>query len=46
MVLPAALAKVQQELGGVASVAEMVAFIRQTKRGINNASRDRLRTAA
>jgi UDP-N-acetylglucosamine acyltransferase len=46
MVLPAALAKVQQELGAVASIAELVAFIRQTKRGINNASRDRLRTAA
>lgn len=46
MVLPAALAKVDHEIGAMAGVAEMVAFIRQSKRGINNASRDRLRTAA
>jgi UDP-N-acetylglucosamine acyltransferase len=46
MVLPAALAKIDHELGALAGVAEMASFIRQSKRGINNASRDRLRTAA
>ena len=34
-VFPAALAKVEQELGHIPPVAELVAFIRQSKRGIN-----------
>jgi len=39
-ILPAALAVVEREGGHIAAVAEMIAFIRQTKRGINPA-RDR-----
>ena len=35
MTLPAALEKIDQELGAVAEVAEMTAFIRASKRGIN-----------
>jgi UDP-N-acetylglucosamine acyltransferase len=35
LVLPAAVARLEQELGAVAAVAEMVAFIRQCHRGIN-----------
>ena len=35
MVLPAALEKIERELGAVAEVAEMTAFIRASKRGIN-----------
>jgi UDP-N-acetylglucosamine acyltransferase len=35
MVLPAALEKIDRELGTVAEVAEMTAFIRASKRGIN-----------
>jgi UDP-N-acetylglucosamine acyltransferase len=34
-VLPAALAQIEQELGHVGLVAELVTFIRQSKRGIN-----------
>ena len=34
MVVPAALAKIEQELGHIAEVAEMVAFIRASSRGI------------
>ena len=43
--VPAALDRVEQELGGVDVVAELVAFIRQSPRGINPA-RDRFREAA
>lgn len=35
MVLPAALGLVERDLGTVPAVAEMVAFIRESKRGIN-----------
>jgi len=35
MVLPAALERIERELGSVAEVAEMTAFIRASKRGIN-----------
>jgi UDP-N-acetylglucosamine acyltransferase len=35
MVLPAALEKIDRELGAVSEVAEMTAFIRASKRGIN-----------
>ncbi len=35
MVLPAALERIDRELGDVAEVAEMTAFIRASKRGIN-----------
>jgi hypothetical protein len=35
MVLPAALEKIERELGTVAEVAEMTAFIHASKRGIN-----------
>jgi UDP-N-acetylglucosamine acyltransferase len=35
MVLPAALERMERELGSVAEVAEMAAFIRASKRGIN-----------
>ena len=35
MVLPAALERIDRELGTVAEVAEMTAFIRASKRGIN-----------
>jgi UDP-N-acetylglucosamine acyltransferase len=34
-VLPAALGQIEQELGHIPPVAELVAFIRQSKRGIN-----------
>jgi UDP-N-acetylglucosamine acyltransferase len=34
-VLPSALAQIERELGQVDAVAEMIAFIRQSKRGIN-----------
>jgi UDP-N-acetylglucosamine acyltransferase len=34
-VLPSALAQIEEELGSVDPVAEMVSFIRQSKRGIN-----------
>jgi len=34
-VLPSALAQIEQELGHIDAVAEMVTFIRQSKRGIN-----------
>ena len=40
LVLPAALAKVEQELGTVATVAELLTFIRESSRGINT-MRDR-----
>lgn len=35
MVLPAALERIDRELGAIAEVAEMTAFIRASKRGIN-----------
>jgi UDP-N-acetylglucosamine acyltransferase len=35
LVLPAALAQLERELGHVDAVAEMIAFIRESKRGIN-----------
>jgi UDP-N-acetylglucosamine acyltransferase len=44
-VLPVALAQVEQQLGMIDAVAEMIAFIRQSKRGINSA-RDHDRVAA
>jgi UDP-N-acetylglucosamine acyltransferase len=44
--LPAALAMVEQQVGSVDAVAEMVTFIRQSKRGINNDARQRSRDAA
>ena len=46
MVLPAALAKIDNELGAMAGVAEMTSFIRQSKRGINNTTHTRHREAA
>jgi len=45
LVLPAALAKIEQELGRVDAVAELLAFIRQSSRGINS-MRDRGRDIA
>jgi UDP-N-acetylglucosamine acyltransferase len=45
LVLPEALARLEQELGDVGAVQEMVAFIRQCHRGIN-CMRDRGREAA
>ena len=45
MVLPAALAALEQELGKVDVVAEMIAFLRQSHRGINP-MRGRVREAA
>jgi UDP-N-acetylglucosamine acyltransferase len=36
LVLPAALAKVENELGSVETVREMLSFIRQSSRGINS----------
>lgn len=45
LVLPAALAQIEQELGAVDVVAELLAFIRQSPRGINP-MRDRGRDAA
>jgi UDP-N-acetylglucosamine acyltransferase len=35
LTLPAALAQLQEDLAGSAAVTEMVAFLRQTRRGIN-----------
>jgi len=47
LVLPAALAKLERELGHVDVVAEMVAFLRETPRGINPMrSRGRMADAA
>jgi UDP-N-acetylglucosamine acyltransferase len=45
LVLPAALEHIERDLGQVAPVAEMVAFLRQSHRGINP-MRGRLREAA
>jgi UDP-N-acetylglucosamine acyltransferase len=44
--LPTALHVVEQQLGTFDQVAEMVAFIRQSKRGINNTTHIRHREAA
>jgi UDP-N-acetylglucosamine acyltransferase len=46
MALPSALAAADQEVGSVDVVAEMLDFIRHTKRGINNDARQRSRDAA
>jgi UDP-N-acetylglucosamine acyltransferase len=45
-ILPTALHLVEQQLGGFEQVAEMVAFIRASKRGINNTTHIRHREAA
>jgi len=45
-ILPTALHLVEQQLGAFDQVAEMVAFIRQSKRGINNTTHMRHREAA
>jgi UDP-N-acetylglucosamine acyltransferase len=45
LVIPAALARLEQELGTLGVIAELVAFIRQSARGINPV-RDRGRGAA
>jgi UDP-N-acetylglucosamine acyltransferase len=44
--LPTALHLVEQQLGAVDQVAEMVAFIRESKRGINNTTHIRHQEAA
>ena len=43
--LPDALARIQQELGQVDTVAEMVSFIRRSTRGINIATHVRMEAA-
>ena len=45
LVLPAALAALERDLGGVDVVAELIAFLRQSHRGISP-MRGRLRDAA
>jgi UDP-N-acetylglucosamine acyltransferase len=45
LVLPTALARIEQEVGQVDAVAELIAFIRQSSRGINP-MRDRRNEAA
>jgi UDP-N-acetylglucosamine acyltransferase len=45
-VLPIALQRVEQELAGIEPVAHFVRFIRESKRGINNITRERLGRAA
>jgi UDP-N-acetylglucosamine acyltransferase len=46
LALPAALAQAEQEVGTVDAVAEMITFIRHSKRGINNDTKQRTRDAA
>ena len=45
LVIPAALARIEQQLGTVPAVTELVTFIRQSSRGING-MRDRPARAA
>jgi hypothetical protein len=43
--LPVALARVEEQLGGMDVVAELIAFIRSSKRGVSS-MRERIREVA